>query len=195
MKLRRGIEVGNIFKLGTRYSEAMGANFLDQDGESKPVIMGSYGIGSGRLLASIAEAYNDEYGLVWPITVAPFAVHLVLLPGKTNSDNTGKDNNLDARTQAENLYGHLQNAGIDVLFDDRDLRPGVKFNDADLIGNPIRLTVSERSLQSGGIEVKLRDQVDKNIVPVEDAIPHVRSVIDELLNEIKKSVVSVPFEL
>jgi prolyl-tRNA synthetase len=195
MKLRRGIEVGNIFKLGTRYSEAMGANFLDQDGESKPVIMGSYGIGSGRLLASIAEAYNDEYGLVWPITVAPFAVHLVLLPGKTNSDNTGKDNNLDARTQAENLYSHLQNAGIDVLFDDRDLRPGVKFNDADLIGIPIRLTVSERSLQSGGIEVKLRDQVDKKIVPIEDAIPHVRSVIDELLNEIKKSVVSVPFEL
>jgi prolyl-tRNA synthetase len=195
LSLTRGIEVGNIFKLGTSYSESMGANFLDKDGESKPVIMGSYGIGSGRLLSSIAEAHNDEYGLVWPITVAPYAVHLVLLPGKTNSSQDGNDKDIDnAQKVADELYSQLQGEGIEVLYDDRDQRPGVKFNDADLIGNPIRLTISDRSLQSGGIEVKLRDREHKNIIPLDEIIPHVRTVIDDLLNDINKSVVPMPYE-
>lgn len=195
MSLTRGIEVGNIFKLGTWFGEAMGANFLDQDGESKPVIMGSYGIGSGRLLASIAEAHNDEYGLIWPITVAPYAVHLVLLQGKTNSNQDGNDKEIhSAQKVADELYSQLQGDGIDVLYDDRDQRPGVKFNDADIIGNPIRLTISDRSLQSGGIEVKLRDREHKNIIPLDEIIPHVRTVIDDLLNDINKSVEPMPYE-
>ncbi|HBX68029.1 MAG TPA: proline--tRNA ligase, partial [Chloroflexi bacterium] len=120
----RGVEVGNIFQLGTRYSEAMGATFQDKDGVEKPVIMGSYGIGSGRLLASVAEEHNDEWGLIWPITVAPYHVHLVALPHKKDDGAT--------QAVAEQLYADLQAAGLEVLFDDREESPGVKFNDADL---------------------------------------------------------------
>lgn len=195
MSLTRGIEVGNIFKLGTSYSESMGANFLDKDGESKPVIMGSYGIGSGRLLSSIAEAHNDEFGLKWPITVAPYEVHLVLIPGKSNSIDAGNGEiSQDTQVVADDVYNQLNYSGIEVLYDDRDLRPGVKFNDADLIGTPIRLTVSERSLQAGGVEMKLRDQEDKTFIPLEKIIPQVRSVIEDLRTKINETVVTVPFE-
>jgi prolyl-tRNA synthetase len=142
MRTSRGIEVGNIFKLGTRYSDPLGCEFLDKDGKSKPVVMGSYGIGSGRLLASIAEEYHDDYGLIWPITVAPYHVHLVALR--------------KGEIEAEKLYEELLDEGVEVLFDDRDETPGVKFNDADLIGIPIRVTVSKRSLDQNGVEIKLR---------------------------------------
>lgn len=156
----RGVEVGNIFKLGTHYSQRMGATFLDENGVSQPVIMGSYGIGVTRLLACLAEHYHDEQGLAWPASVAPYQVHLVSLRGGEET--------------AAALYQQLQAVGLDVLFDDRDESPGVKFNDADLIGLPIRLTVSRRSLENGGVEAKRRREPERHIVPLADIIPYIQ---------------------
>ncbi|HRQ39559.1 MAG TPA: proline--tRNA ligase [Chloroflexota bacterium] len=166
----RGVEVGNIFKLGTRYTETMGATYLDENGASHPIIMGSYGVGVTRLLACLAEHCHDEQGLVWPVTVAPYPVHLVSLRGGEET--------------AVTLYHQLQQASIEVLYDDRDESPGVKFNDADLIGLPIRLTVSGRSLQNGGVECKLRHATDRSIIPLADVIPQVQSLIVELAQTI-----------
>ncbi|UCD43684.1 MAG: proline--tRNA ligase [Chloroflexota bacterium] len=190
MGIQRGVEVGNIFKLGTRYSESMGATFLDKDGMKKPVIMGSYGIGSGRLMASIAEEHNDENGLIWPISVAPYDVHLVVLGSKSQSEAT-PENTVEV---AEELYQKFLSAGIETLYDDRNESPGVKFNDADLIGIPIRLTVSDRSLQAGGIELKRRDQAEKSIIELAQAVTHVQQIIAELQSDIDKTVVEIPFE-
>ena len=181
----RGVEVGNIFKLGSRYSDSMGCYFLDKDGKEKPVIMGSYGIGSGRLLACVAEEHHDEYGLIWPISVAPYHVHIVALSGK------GAD---DVKDTAERLYHDLLAAGVEVLYDDRAESPGVKFNDADLIGLPIRLTVSGRSLQQGGIEFKRRDSQAKTIVPQDQIIARVKEEMDAMFAEIRTKVVEVPFD-
>lgn len=197
MGIQRGVEVGNIFKLGSRYSEAMGANFLDQEGKTKPVIMGSYGIGSGRLMASVAEEHHDEYGLIWPISVSPYALHLITLQKKVKhqDQNIGEEvDDKDPLDVAEGLYKQFQSAGIEILFDDRDESPGVKFNDADLIGTPIRLTVSDRSLQAGGIEVKRRDQKEKAIIPIDKIISHVEATIAELQADIDQEVVTIPFE-
>ena len=184
MKAARGVEVGNIFQLGTRYTEALGASFQDADGQQKPVIMGSYGIGVGRLLACIAEAHHDEHGLTWPVTVAPYAVHLILLRGKGSPQ---------AEESAEKLYLDLQAAGMEVLYDDRDESPGVKFNDADLIGLPLRLTVSERAFAQGGVEKKLRNQAEKMIVPVDEVVADTLRVIQSLQEEIQSSVLPVEF--
>jgi prolyl-tRNA synthetase len=179
MRLSRGVEVGNIFKLGTRYSKDMGATFVDEDGAHRPVVMGSYGIGVGRLLACVAEEHNDENGLCWPITVAPYEVHLVALRG-----------GFDA---AEQLYQELAAAGIEVLFDDRDESPGVKFNDADLVGVPIRVTVGKRSLDEGGVELKLRDENDRSLVPLVDAVARVEAARQMLYERIASRIVSIPF--
>ncbi len=176
----RGVEVGNIFKLGTRYSEAMGCFYLDRDGISHPIVMGSYGIGSGRLLACVAEEHHDEHGLIWPISVAPFQVHLVTLMGKS------KENGIETMDLANKLYQDLIDSQIEVLFDDRDDSPGIKFNDADLIGNPIRLTLSERSMKNGGIEYKRRDKQEKTIIPIENIIPAVKEEILGLENNINQ---------
>ena len=175
----RGVEVGNIFKLGTRYSAAIGANYLDADGTEKPIVMGSYGIGSGRLLACVAEEHHDDKGLIWPITVAPYQVHLVAL-GETET--------------ADRVYNALLTAGIEVLYDDRSESPGVKFADADLIGLPIRLTVAAKALKSGGIEMKRRDRAEKTIVPEADLIARVQAEIKTLRDEIAATVVEVPFK-
>lgn len=187
MRTARGVEVGNIFKLGTWFSESMGANYLDQDGVSKPVVMGSYGIGVGRLLACVAEEHHDEQGLIWPITIAPFQVHLVLLKGK------GSSNGLETKAAAEKLYEMLQTAGIEVLYDDREESPGIKFNDADLIGVPIRLTVSERALSQGGIEMKRRDLTEKWIIPSSAIVSRVQAEVATLESGIRQKVVEVPF--
>jgi prolyl-tRNA synthetase len=186
LKMERGIEVGNIFKLGTRYSESLGATFLDPEGKTRPIVMGSYGIGSGRLLACIAEEHHDDYGLVWPASIAPYHLHLVLLPGKAAPDGSKSS----AVELAENLYRELQAAGIETMFDDRQESPGIKFNDADLIGLPIRLTVSERALSQGGIEMKLRSQAEKKIVPTEEILSTVRDELDILLAELESTPIS-----
>jgi len=176
----RGVEVGNIFKLGTRYSDSMGCTYLDRDGKIKPVIMGSYGIGVGRLLACIAEEHHDEHGLIWPVTVAPYHVHLVNL----------------SRTPdvAERLYADLREAGVEVLFDDRDESPGVKFTDADLIGLPLRVTVGDRSLKKGGVELKRRDRKESTLVPTDELVAAVQAEIAALEAEIRSRVVEVPFK-
>jgi prolyl-tRNA synthetase len=184
LKAARGVEVGNIFKLGTRYSDSLGCTFLDKDGQQKPIIMGSYGIGVGRLLACIAEEYHDDHGLIWPVTVAPYQVHLILLRGK---------NNPQVEETAESIYTELCRAGIEVLYDDRDDSPGVKFNDADLIGLPVRLTVSERALAQGGIEMKLRNQPDKAIIPLAETIQRLQSELAALQTAITVKVVAVEY--
>jgi len=180
LRASRGVEVGNIFKLGTRYTDALGARYLAADKQLRPVVMGSYGIGSGRLLACIAEEHRDEYGLRLPITVAPYQVHLVALGGGFE--------------QAEQIYAQLQNLGVEVLFDDRDATPGVKFNDADLIGIPLRVTISERSLKQGGAEFKRRIVKDRTIVPLDQTIARVRAEIATMFAEINARVVPVEFK-
>ncbi len=182
----RGVEVGNIFKLGTRYSDAMGSYFLDRDGQEKPIIMGSYGIGSGRLLACIAEEHHDDFGLIWPISVAPYHVHLIALSGRGDSETLAA---------AECLYTELQEAGVEVLFDDREESPGVKFNDADLLGMPIRLTVSERARSQGGIEFKRRDSREKSVIPEELVIDRVKQEIEALQTVIRAKVIEVPYSV
>jgi prolyl-tRNA synthetase len=176
----RGVEIGNIFKLGTRYSSALGANFLDKDGKAQPVIMGSYGIGSGRLLACIAEDHNDDNGLIWPISVAPYDVHIVQLKG--------------GEEKAIEIYNDLCEAGLEVLLDDRKETPGVKFNDADLIGIPIRLTIGKRSLDKGEIELKLRRDAERSSVPVGEIVSKCAELKENLMAEIKDKVVEVPFK-
>jgi prolyl-tRNA synthetase len=166
LRTARGVEVGNIFQLGTRYTEALAATYLDRAGGRHPIVMGSYGIGSGRLLACIAEAHHDDKGLIWPITVAPYQVYLVGMPG--------------AEAEAEALYAELTGAGIEVLYDDREETAGVKFNDADLLGMPIRLTLGKRSLKEGGVECKRRDRTEKVIVPLADALDHIEREIKQL---------------
>lgn len=174
---RRGVEVGNIFKLGTRYSDSMGCTYLDKDGKPKPVIMGSYGIGVGRLLACVAEEHHDGRGLAWPITVAPYQIHLVALKGGEEAAN--------------NLYSALESNGFDVLYDDRDESPGVKFNDADLIGIPLRLTLSERSLKKSGVELKLRRGIEPSSIPLNDVLQRIEAEIRALEVEMTGKVVEV----
>ncbi len=169
LKQVRGVEVGNIFQLGTRYTEKLGAMYTDERGQPQAVVMGSYGIGLTRVLACIAEEHHDDKGLCWPISVAPFQVMLVSLVKSAES-----------KVVADKLYADLLAAGVEVLLDDRDVSPGVKFGDADLIGLPIRLTVSERSLKSGGVEMKLRRSDVSEIVAVADAISKTRVVIAAL---------------
>jgi prolyl-tRNA synthetase len=159
LKLHRGIEVGHCFKLGKRYSEAMNVTYLDENGQAQVPVMGSYGIGVGRLMAAIVEQHHDEHGIIWPESVAPFDLHLISL---------GKGTDSEVGQQAEALYEELQEADLAVLFDDRRESPGVKFADADLIGLPWRVTVSARSLKKGGVEVKRRSDTEKKIISLGD---------------------------
>ncbi len=168
LRTERGIEVGNIFKLGTRFSDAFGATYLDPDGNARPIVMGSYGIGVGRLLACVAEEHHDERGLRLPRAIAPYPVHLTVVRGPDS----------DAGQVAERVYATLEAVGIGVLYDDRGERPGVQFADADLIGLPVRLTVSERSLRAGGVELKRRDGDQARIVAEEDLVLEVRAELD-----------------
>jgi prolyl-tRNA synthetase len=159
IRIEPAIEVGNIFKLGTRYSEPMGATYLDEDGKEQLVWMGSYGIGPARIAAAAVEQFADEHGISWPRSLAPFDVELVGL-GKEGSDE---------REVAERLYDELRAAGLDVIFDDRDAGPGEKFADAELLGCPLRVTVGRRTLESGELEVQVRRGRDGRSIPLEDA--------------------------
>jgi len=167
LRATRGIEAGHVFKLGTKYSEAVGATFLDRDGASKPVVMGSYGIGTGRLLSCIIEQHHDERGIIWPVSVTPFHVHLVSL-------GTNVPEVVDA---AEKLYQALLAQGYDVLYDDREETAGVKFNDADLIGAPVRLTISRRTLASRSYEVKARWASEVRLVPEAELDDVIRQIL------------------
>jgi prolyl-tRNA synthetase len=164
----RGIEVGHVFKLGTFISEKFGASFLDSDGKSRPIIMGCYGIGLGRLLAAIVEQSHDDKGIIWPLSVAPYQVYLCPL-------------HLDKPAvlpTAEKIYQELQKEGIQVLFDDRDDSPGVKFNDADLLGIPLRLTLSPRTLQNQSIEAKWRMKKEAQLLSLENLTTQVKKLLD-----------------
>ena len=157
--LRNGIEVGNIFKLGTKFTDAAGATYLGEDGVAHPIVMGSYGIGVGRNVACIVEAHHDEKGIVWPVEVAPYAAHLVSIGGN-------KEPRIDEI--AESLHQIALDAGREILWDDRAESPGVKFTDAELLGMPWILTVSPRSLAAGGVEVTERATGDRSTRPIED---------------------------
>jgi prolyl-tRNA synthetase len=153
---RRGIEIGHIFKLGTVFSQRQGALYIDRDGVQKPLVMGCYGIGIGRLLAAVIEQNHDEKGITWPVSLAPYQIYLCAL---------GMDEQAVAEA-AEKLYTELCRKRFEVLYDDRNESPGVKFNDADLIGMPVRLTVSRRTLKTSSVEVKLRTGKDIELVPL-----------------------------
>jgi prolyl-tRNA synthetase len=149
---RKAVEVGNIFSLGTRFSDAYELTFIDEDGKPKPVVMGSYGIGPGRVMGTIVETLSDASGIIWPESVAPFKAHLVLVDGK---GGVGDPTNV-SRKESDRLYDALASAGIEVLYDDRETRPGEKFADADLMGMPYRIVVSEKTLAAGTYELKVR---------------------------------------
>jgi prolyl-tRNA synthetase len=159
LRIEPAIEVGNIFKLGTRFSEPLGATYLDESGQSKPIWMGSYGLGPARLAAAAVEQYADESGISWPSSMAPFDVHLVGL-GREGSEE---------RDVAERLYGELSETGMDTVYDDRDAGPGEKFADAELLGVPLRLTVGRRTLASGDVEVQIRRGRETRSIPLEGA--------------------------
>lgn len=165
----RGVEVGNIFKLGTIYSAAMDAVYLDEKGESLPLVMGCYGIGSGRLIASVIETSNDENGIIWPVTIAPYEVHLVSLATPKQPEIVAK---------VEEVYAALQSAGIEVLYDDRDERAGVKFNDADLLGLPLRLTMGKRGVENGIVELKKRRTGEGSELALDAVVSGVRASLD-----------------
>jgi prolyl-tRNA synthetase len=154
------IELGHIFKLGTFYSEPFGARFLDENGQEKPIVMGSYGIGPARTMAAIIEQHHDEQGIQWPAAVAPYDVHIVALPGLAE--------------QAESLASQLDAAGLDVLVDDRDARAGEKFADADLIGCPLRVTVGRKLAEDGTVDLRERTKGEDNAVSVGELVSTVR---------------------
>ena len=167
LKVRRGIEVGHVFKLGTKYSEALSAHYLDQDKTRKPMIMGCYGIGINRILAAMIETNHDADGIVWPQSLAPYRVLVLPLNVRKQS----------IRDVAEKIYQGLMDHGIDVLLDDRDARPGFKFKDADLIGSPVRIAVGERGIKDGYTELKLRNETVAKKIPIESAV---EAVLQEL---------------
>jgi prolyl-tRNA synthetase len=165
----RGIEVGHVFKLGTFISERFGASFLNNDGKSQPIVMGSYGIGLGRLLAAIVEQSHDDKGIIWPLSVAPYPVYLCPL----SLDKS------EILPTAEKIHQELQKEGIEVLFDDRVDSPGVKFNDADLLGIPLRLTLSPRTLRSQSVEAKWRLKKEAQLLPLDDLVARVKKLLNE----------------
>lgn len=167
LRAERGCEVGHIFKVGSRYSDLFGMTYLDAGGKSHPALMGCYGLGIGRILATVVEQNHDEKGIIWPLSIAPYHVALLGL-------DLDKPEN---RRAAEQLYEQLQAADIEVLYDDRTETAGVKFNDADLLGLPLRAVVSTRSRKQGGVELKLRSQKEGRAVLLEEAVEKIRSEI------------------
>ncbi|MEA2405305.1 MAG: prolyl-tRNA synthetase, partial [Thermoleophilaceae bacterium] len=159
IRIEPAIEVGNIFKLGTRYSEPLGATYLDEDGKEQLIWMGSYGIGPARIMAAAVEQFADEAGISWPRALSPFDVELVTL-GKPGEP---------AREVADKLYEELQQAGLDVLYDDRESSAGEKFADAELLGCPLRLTIGKRGVESGEVEAQVRRGREKRSLPLEGA--------------------------
>ena len=154
-------EVGNIFPLGVKFTKAFGYEYTDKDGSKKPIIMSSYGIGTSRLMGVLVEKFHDDKGIIWPLSVAPFLVHIV---------------DLQQPEETKKIYEKLKDAGIDALWDDREMSPGEKFADADLIGCPVRVLVSARSLQNGGVEVKRRNETENKIISVDKLMEYIKNV-------------------
>ena len=171
LTISRGIEVGNIFQLGTKYTKSMGMTFLDKDGKEQTPIMGCYGIGVGRLAASVCESSHDDFGPIWPMAIAPWQVHLCAV----RSDDE------KVRAAADKLYEDLQAAGIEVIYDDRNVRAGVMFSDADLLGVPLRVIVSPRNLDEGIYELKSRDKTIEEKLNPETAVQRLRELIASMI--------------
>lgn len=167
VKISRGIEVGNIFQLGTKYTKSMNMTYVNANGESKTPIMGCYGIGVGRLAASVCEAHHDEYGPIWPKAIAPWQVHLCAV----------RVDDEEVRAYADKLYEDLQNAGIEVIYDDRSVRAGVMFADADLLGIPLRIIVSPKNMKQGVVEVASRDKTLKTQIPLENVMEEIKQYL------------------
>jgi prolyl-tRNA synthetase len=170
VRIEPAIEVGNIFKLGTRYSAPLGAKYLDESGSEQLIWMGSYGFGPARAAAAAVEQYADEHGISWPRSMAPFDVELVTL-GQPGSEE---------RELSDRLYGELQDLGLQMLYDDRDAGPGEKFADAELLGCPLRITVGRRTLAAGELEVQIRRGMEKRSVPIEGAAQAIEALWREL---------------
>lgn len=166
----RGIEVGQVFELGTKYSEALNATFLDQNGKAKPYVMGCYGIGVTRTIAAAIEQFHDDKGIMWPVAIAPYEV--VVVPVSSKDEEQMKI--------AEGLYTQLKDMGVDVLFDDRNERAGVKFNDADLIGYPVRITVGKKSAADQTVEIKVRRTGHEEVAAIADSAARVQAILNEL---------------
>ena len=168
LSVQKTIEVGHIFKLGTKYTEAMNATVLDRNGKAAPIVMGSYGIGVERNMAAVVEANHDDAGICWPVNVVPFEVVITVV----------KPKDVACLEAGERLYDALRKAGVDVLLDDRDERPGVKFKDADLIGVPLRITVGDKGLERGVVELKPRTADAAEEVAPEAAAARARAILD-----------------
>jgi prolyl-tRNA synthetase len=171
IKFARGIEVGHVFKLGTKYSKAMKAVYLDKDGQEKIMIMGCYGIGIGRTVAAGIEQNHDENGIIWPMPLAPY--HVIITPVNVNEETVMK--------AAEDLYRSLLAEGIEVILDDRDERAGVKFKDADLIGIPLRVVVGQKNLVQGNVELKIRKTGENTLYPLPEIVQQVKQIIAQEL--------------
>jgi len=169
LNIKAGIEVGHIFKLGTKYSENMGANYLDENGRTQPIVMGSYGIGITRLAAAAIEQNNDEYGIIWPKSIAPYEIIILSL-----------GNNEDVQEKSTEIYEQLKELGYEVLLDDRKERAGVKFNDSELIGIPLRLTIGSRSLENGEVEAMIRESGKKLKIELDNLAEKTAELIDDI---------------
>jgi prolyl-tRNA synthetase len=171
IRIVKAIEIGHIFKLGTKYSIALNAKYLDSDGKEKPIVMGSYGIGIERILASYIEQNHDEKGIIWNKALAPFLIHLIAL---------GQNKSELVRTKSEEIYAELQSKGYEVLFDDRDESVGIKFNDADLIGMPIQIIIGNKSLLNNEIEIKIRRTNEKLVIKLEELSSQLENIISSI---------------
>jgi prolyl-tRNA synthetase len=178
IRISRGIEVGNIFQLGTKYSKSMGMTYTAEDGSTQIPIMGCYGIGVGRLAASVCEVKHDDYGPIWPITIAPWQVHICCM--RADDEN--------CKSAADELYNKLQDAGIEVIYDDRNVRAGAMFADADLLGVPVRVTIGPKAIANGQIELSTRDKSVKELVNKDEIFEETKKLIDKLFDEINSKV-------
>ncbi len=178
IQVKRGIEVGNIFQLGTKYTRSMNMTYTDADGSVKYPVMGCYGIGVGRLAASVCEARHDDNGPIWPISIAPWQVHLCCMRVDQEA----------CKTAADSLYENLQKAGVEVLYDDRDIRAGAMFADADLLGVPVRVVIGPKNLKNGQLELVTRDKRISKLIDLENAVAEIQEVIRQLLEEINAQV-------
>ena len=178
IKISRGIEVGNIFQLGTKYSKSMGMTYTDEDGSIKTPIMGCYGIGVGRLAASVCEAHHDDRGPIWPITIAPWEIHICCMRRDDEA----------CKKEADMLYKTLQSEGYEVIYDDRDVSAGFMFADADLLGVPVRITIGPKHMADNEVELSTRDKSVNKLVSVDNILDETRALVKDLYNEINSKV-------